>query len=88
MKNLQGMYTALLTLFTAEGKMEEARAVQNKSNRIIAILCKIGVMQAEKDIRNQLGFDFGECLPPFGRISEEHKALVAREIMPYIQAAD
>lgn len=72
----------------AEGKMEEARAVQNEANRIIAVLCKIGVMQAEKEVMNQLGFDFGECLPPFGRISEEHKALVAREIMPYIRAAD
>ena len=88
MKNLQGMYTALFTRFTAEGKMEEARAVQDEANRIIAVLCKIGVVQAEKEVMNQLGFDFGECLPPFGCISEEHKALVAREIMPYLQAAD
>ena len=70
-----------------EGKIEEARAVQNEANRIIAILCKIGVMQAEKEIMNQLGFDFGDCLPPFSKISEENKDLIAKEIIPYIEKA-
>ena len=68
-----------------EGKIEEARYVQNEANRIIAVLCKIGVMQAEKEIMNQLGFDFGDCLPPFSKVSEEHKAWIAREIMPFIK---
>ena len=70
-----------------EGKIDEARKLQNEANRMIAILCKIGVMQAEKEIMNQLGFDFGDCLPPFSKISEENKALIAKEIIPYIEKA-
>jgi N-acetylneuraminate lyase len=68
-----------------EGKIEEAKQVQNEANRIISVLCKIGVMQAEKEVMNQLGFDFGHCLPPFSRISEEHKALISEKIMPFIK---
>jgi hypothetical protein len=33
---------------------------------------------------NQLGFDFGDCLPPFSKISEEQKELISGEIIPYI----
>lgn len=69
-----------------EGKIEEARCVQNEANRIILVLCNIGVMQAEKEVMNQLGFDFGDCLPPFSKISEEQKALIAREIIPFIKS--
>ena len=68
-----------------EGKAEEARKVQNEANRIIAVLIRIGVMQAEKEIMNQLGFDFGDCLPPFKKVSEEDKRLIAEEIIPFIQ---
>ena len=78
----------LIRKLFAEGKMAEARAVQNEANRIITILCKIGVMQAEKEIMNQLGFDFGDCLPPFGKISEEHKAWIAKDIIPFIKKVD
>lgn len=71
-----------------EGKMEEAREIQNEANRIITILCKIGVMQAEKEVMNQLGFDFGECLHPFSGVSAEDKELIAKEIIPFIRAAE
>lgn len=67
-----------------EGKLDEARKIQNEANRIISILCKIGVMQGEKEIMNQLGFNFGGCMAPFAKISEENKALIAKEIMPHI----
>ena len=68
-----------------EGRIEEAREVQKEANRIITVLCKIGVMQAEKEIMNQLGFDFGGCLPPFSNATEEQKALIAKEIIPFIK---
>ena len=68
-----------------EGRTIEARAVQNEANRIISILCRIGVMQAEKEILNQLGLDFGACLPPFGKVSEEDKALLRKEIIPFVR---
>ena len=75
----------LIRKLFSEGKTEDARVVQNEANRIITVLCKIGVMQAEKEIMNQLGFDFGECLQPFSKVSEEQKALITKEIMPFIK---
>lgn len=71
-----------------EGKTEEARKVQNDANRIISVLIKIGVMQAEKEIMNQLGFDFGHCLPPFKKVTAEGKKLLKEEVLPYIRKAD
>ena len=78
----------LIRKLFGEGKVEQARKVQNEANRIIAVLIKIGVMQAEKEIMNQLGFEFGSCLPPFSKVSEEGKRLIREEILPYIQKAD
>lgn len=75
----------LIRKLFSEGKVEQARAVQNEANRIITILCRIGVMQAEKEIMNQLGFDFGYCLPPFSKVTEEQKALISKEIIPFIK---
>ena len=68
------------------GKMQDAKAVQQEANRIITTLCQIGVMQAEKEVLNQLGMDFGICRHPFGEPTSEQKALIAREIIPYITA--
>lgn len=76
-------FVRIRSLFV-EGRIDEARRVQQEANRIIAVLCRIGVMQAEKEVMNQLGFDFGDCLPPFGRVSPEEKDLIAREIIPHI----
>ena len=75
----------LIRKLFGEGKIEEAKRIQNEANRIITVLCKIGVMPAEKEVINQLGFDFGDCLPPFGKISEEEKTLIAKEIIPFIK---
>ena len=67
-----------------ENKMEEAKAVQQVANKIITILCKIGVMQAEKEVLNQLGFDFGICRKPFSEPTEEQKKIIAKEIVQYL----
>ena len=63
-----------------QGKIEEARQIQREINRIIAVLFRVGVMQGEKEVLNQLGFDFGVCRPPFAPLSDEAKALLRREI--------
>lgn len=68
----------------AENKLCEAREVQKQANAIITVLCKIGVMQAEKEVLNMLGFDFGVCRRPFGVPSDEEKALIAKEIIPFV----
>lgn len=67
-----------------EGNIAEAQKIQQEANRIITVLCKIGVMQAEKEVLNQLGFDFGVCRHPFGEPTEEEKQLIAKEIIPYV----
>lgn len=69
-----------------QNRIQEAQALQKEANRIITILCRIGVMQAEKEVLNQLGIPFGVCRRPFGEPTSEQKALIAKEILPYITA--
>ena len=67
-----------------ENKIEEAQKIQKEANRIITVLCNIGVMQAEKEVLNQLGFDFGICRKPFSEPTEEQKKIIAKEIVQYL----
>ncbi|MDY3929427.1 MAG: dihydrodipicolinate synthase family protein [Clostridia bacterium] len=66
------------------GNIFEAQKIQKEANRIIKILCDIGVMQAEKEVLNQLGMDFGICRHPFGEPTAEQKKLIGKEIIPFI----
>lgn len=66
-------------------QVEEAQQIQKEANRIITILCKVGVMQAEKEVLNQLGFDFGICRHPFGKPTAEERELIRRDIIPYLK---
>jgi N-acetylneuraminate lyase len=76
-------FVNIMKLFK-ENKIEEAQKIQKEANRIITILCNIGVMAAEKEVLNQLGFDFGCCRRPFADPTDEQKALIAKEIIPYL----
>ena len=67
-----------------KGDIKEAQKIQATANKIIAVLCKVGVMAGEKEVLNQLGFDFGECRKPFKSLSEEEKALIKNEIIPLV----
>lgn len=67
-----------------ENKTDEAQRIQREANRIITLLCKFGVMQAEKEVLCQLGMDFGVCRRPFSQLNDEQKKIVATEIIPYI----
>lgn len=72
-------YVELYRLFCA-GQIDAARALQQECNRMIRVLGRVGVMEGEKEVLCQLGFDFGHARPPFSRLTEEQKALVRREI--------
>ena len=72
-------FVEILKLFK-ENRIDEAKQIQREANRIITILCKVGVMQAEKEVLNQLGFNFGHCRAPFGIPTDEEKELIRREI--------
>lgn len=82
---LADKFVKLHALYKSE-KIAEAQKLQFEINRMITILCQIGVMQAEKEVLNQLGIPFGVCRKPFGEPTQEQKDLIAREIIPYITA--
>lgn len=66
------------------GELIKAQKIQQTVNHIIAVLCNIGVMTAEKEVLNQLGFDFGICRKPFCEPDDAQKQLIAKEIIPYL----
>lgn len=67
-----------------EGNIAEAQKIQREANKIITILCKIGVMRAEKEVLNQMGINLGVCRHPFAETTAEDKALIQKEILPFI----
>ena len=76
-------FVKINALFEA-GKIGQAQQIQKEANKIITVLCNIGVMQAEKEVLNQLGFDFGVCRHPFGEPTTEQKELITKEIIPFV----
>ena len=76
-------FVRIKALFEA-GDIAAAQKIQQEANRIITVLCQVGVMQAEKEIMNQLGLDFGVCRHPFGELTEDQKQLLRTEVLPYI----
>ena len=76
-------FVKIKTLFEA-GEIDKAREFQKEANKIITVLCNIGVMQAEKEVLTQLGFDFGVCRHPFGEPTTEQKELITKEIIPFV----
>lgn len=72
-------YIALLQAFRA-GDSARALELQRECNRIIKALCRVGVMEGEKEVLCQLGFDFGGARRPFSPLSAEEKAFLKQEI--------
>ena len=67
-----------------ENRIAEAQAKQNEANKIIAVLCKVGVMEGEKEILSQMGLNFGNARAPFSVLTSEQKKLISTEIMPLL----
>ena len=65
-------------------EIDAAREVQKVANKIIAVLCKVGVMQGEKAVLTLMGYDFGDCRPPFKKLSKDDIKLIEKEIMPLL----
>lgn len=70
--------------YLKEGKTAEAKKEQRVINRIIAALCKVGVMQGEKAVLCLMGFDFGISRAPFAPLSDEQIDFLKREVMPLL----
>lgn len=67
-----------------ENKIAEAQEIQHTVNKIVAVLFKVGLMPAQKEVLNQIGFDFGVCKHPFGELDDAAKKLIADEIIPLL----
>lgn len=76
-------FVAIRSLFE-QGMLNEAQKIQKDVNKIVAVLCRLGVMQTEKEVLNQLGLDMGECRKPFGALTDEQKQIVKNEILPIL----
>jgi N-acetylneuraminate lyase len=76
-------FVEMQRLFKAN-KITEAQAIQKEVNEIVSVLCKVGVMQGEKEVLNQLGIDFGDCRAPFAKLTDEQKRLISEKIMPFV----
>lgn len=72
-------YIEIYRLF-AENKLEEARKVQQECNKIITALCKVGVMEGEKEVLCQMGFDFGHARAPFSVLTDGQKEFLRENV--------
>ena len=66
--------------FFNQNRFHEALKEQKEANRIIKALCKVGVMEGEKEVLNQLGFDFGCARAPFSELTADQKKILKKEI--------
>ncbi len=64
----------------SEERLAEARQVQFEICRIISVLRRYGIMEAEKVVMEQLGFPFGNARKPFSELSDDQKSEIRREI--------
>ncbi|MGE0131767.1 MAG: dihydrodipicolinate synthase family protein [Blastocatellales bacterium] len=67
------LFVRLWTL-TRKGDWEQARALQQQINEMIAIGLRFPVHPAVKAMLARLGIDCGKCLPPRRSLSEEEEA--------------
>lgn len=67
-----------------ENKVAEAQAVQKQANAIIRALCKVGVMQGEKAVMDELGFEMGDARAPFAPLTQEQKKELLDTVMPLL----
>ncbi len=72
-------YIAIKKLFE-DNKISEALDLQRECNRIIKALCKVGVMEGEKEVLCQMGLDFGHSRAPFSELNAEQKAFIKANI--------
>lgn len=66
------------------GNIAEAREIQHDINKVVETLFSIELMPAQKEVLNQLGFDFGNCRKPFRELTNEEKKIIEKEIMPLL----
>lgn len=67
-----------------QNKIAEAQEKQKIANKIIVALCKVGVMEGEKEVLCQMGLDFGHARAPYSVLNDAQKDIIRKEIMPLL----
>ena len=67
-----------------ESNITKAQKIQKEINVIIKILCEVGVMQAEKELLNIMGLDFGKCRQPYATLTNDQKKYLKATVMPLL----
>ena len=62
------------------GKSDEALKIQHEANRIISIVCELGVIPSVKEILTQMGYPCGDCRKPFAPLDPEQKKRLKLEV--------
>ena len=72
-------FLKIRSLFQA-GKSDEALKIQHEANRIISIVCELGVIPSVKEILTQMGYPCGDCRRPFALLDPSQKERLKKEI--------
>lgn len=64
--------------------IDAAMKVQNEADVIISELCKVGVMQGEKAILDEMGIKMGDVRAPFLPLEESAKRQLLNAVMPLL----
>ncbi|MDD6214935.1 MAG: N-acetylneuraminate lyase [Firmicutes bacterium] len=67
-----------------EGENQEAYKIQQTANKILAALCKVGIMQGEKAVLSLMGYDFGYARAPFSRLTSEQIKFLEKTVLPLL----
>lgn len=67
-----------------QNRIAEAQEIQHTVNKIVAVLFRLGLMPAQKEVLNQMGLNFGVCRHPFGELDEQGKETIRKEILPLL----
>ena len=73
-------FVALYNAFRS-GEIEKSQKLQNEACEIIAVMCRYGVFQCEKEILTLMGIDMGQCRRPFLPLSPEGKKAVSELLL-------
>ena len=67
-----------------ENNIAAAREIQHDINKVVETLFSIELMPAQKEVLNQLGYEFGNCRKPFRELTTEEKKIIEKEILPLL----
>lgn len=66
------------------GNIQLAQKIQEDICVIVQALCKVGVMQGEKALLEEMGIEFGKCRKPFAPISDSARKDLVDTVKPLL----